>query len=200
MPPSLVSRKTVPSLLQQTKLTPNLGTVVGELTANDCQSAVTALESCACTKDQNSAAASSSISSLVLEYCANTASDDVTSASVVFSNYCNQGAAVVTQLANSNIVSQYISDLPAFALLGPCAGQALAYVVQGLTANDCPTGQAVLESCACTKNQNSLFVSEGINSAVLEYCGSTHSEDVRGLQTSHFQPPHMHMLTPWFCR
>jgi hypothetical protein len=156
--------------------------VIGALTHSECQPAVTALESCACTKDQNSAAASSSISSLVLEYCSTTASEDVSSASVVFNNYCNQGAAVTTQPANSNAVTQYIADLPAFSLLGPCAGSALSYAVQVLTHNDCPSAQAELASCACTKNQNSLSVSEYVNSLVLEYCGSTHSEDVTSAQ------------------
>ena len=156
--------------------------VIGELTHSECQPAVTALESCACTKDQNSAAASSSISSLVLEYCATTASEDVSSASGVFNNYCNQGVAVSTQPVNANAVTQYISDLPAFSNLGPCAGEALSYAVQGLTRNDCPSAQADLASCACTKNQNSLSVSEEVNSLVFEYCGSTHSEDVTSAQ------------------
>jgi hypothetical protein len=156
--------------------------VLGALTHSECQPAVTALESCACTKDQNSAAASSSISSLVLEYCATTATEDVSSASLVFDNYCNQGAAVATQPVKSNTVSQYITDLPAFSLLGPCAGEALSYAVQILTHNDCPSGQSALASCACTKNQNSLSVSEDVNSLVLEYCGSTHSADVTSAQ------------------
>ena len=156
--------------------------VVGELTRNECQAAVTALESCACTKDQNSAAVSSSISTLVFQYCATTASEDVSSASVVFDNYCNQGAAVATQPVDPNAVSQYITDLPAFSLLGPCAGSALSYVVQVLTRTDCPPGQSALASCACTKNQNSLSVSEAANSLVLEYCGSTHTEDVTSAQ------------------
>lgn len=79
---------------------------VQQLTQSECVAGVTALESCACTQDQNSAAVSSSIGSQVLFTCGKTASDDVSSASVVFSAYCNQGAAITTAPPGPNAVTQ----------------------------------------------------------------------------------------------
>src|SRR5579871_5322979 len=92
---------------------------VQALTNSECPAPATALESCACTKDQNAVAVASSIASLVLhDYCGPTATEDVTSASLVFSSYCNQGAAVATpSLSGPTIsgptISQYITDLSA---------------------------------------------------------------------------------------
>jgi hypothetical protein len=126
---------------------------------------------------------------------------------VVFDNYCNQGADIAIQPANSNAVTQYIINLPGFSLLGPCAGSALSYSVQVLTHNYCPSAQAELATCACTKNQNSLSISEYVNSLVLNYCGSTHSEDVTsaqgvfaaglGMERAPFPPPlHLRVMSP----
>jgi hypothetical protein len=147
------------------------------LTDSTCPPAVTALESCACTK-VNTAAIISTISSNVLDSCGGTATEDIASASKVFSGYCNQGAAVSTAAAQPTLVSQYITDLSAYANLASCAQSAISYVVQDLTESLCPTGFSALASCACSKNQNALAASEGINTQVFEECGSTHTEDL----------------------
>ncbi|KAE8442365.1 hypothetical protein EG329_003436 [Mollisiaceae sp. DMI_Dod_QoI] len=155
---------------------------VQQLTREQCPAAVTALESCACTQDQNSAAISSSISSQVLYTCGNTASDDLTSASIVFSAYCNQGGPVSTQPPGPT-VTQYITDLPAYSELAPCASNALSYLVMGMTRSDCNTlGPSALASCVCTKNQNSLAASESLNTQIKYSCGSTHSADITSAQ------------------
>lgn len=156
--------------------------VVQALTEGDCPAGVTALESCACTKDSNSAVVSSSIASNVLYNCGATATDDITSASLVFDGYCNQGAAATTAAPSPTLVTDYITDLSAYSNLAPCATSAVSEVVQGLTNYDCPPGASALASCACTKNQNSLAASESINSQIYEYCGSTHTEDVTSAQ------------------
>jgi len=155
---------------------------VQALTYSDCPPGVTALQSCACTKDQNSAALSATLSSQVLASCGTIASDDVSSASVVLSNYCNQAQTANPFPSPTNGVTEYITQIPAWSDLGPCAGSALEYLVQSLTYQQCPPGAPALVSCACLKDQNSLLVSEGINSQVTESCGTTHSEDVASAQ------------------
>jgi uncharacterized protein with beta-barrel porin domain len=121
--------------------------VVQGLTGEKCPASVTALESCACTKDQNSAAVVASIASNVQENCGNTASEDVASATVVFSAYCNQQNAVT--LPTGVPVTQYITDLPAYSDLGGCASDAVSYVVQGLTGERCPAAASLLVSYLC---------------------------------------------------
>jgi hypothetical protein len=152
------------------------------LTENLCPGAVTALEYCACTQDQKSAQIASTISSQVLNTCSSTASDDVHSASAVFSVYCNQGENSAPFPPITNGVTQYISDLPAYTDLGPCAGDALSNVLAELTELRCPPAASALVSCACLKNQNSLLVSENINTQVLNSCASTHTQDVSSAQ------------------
>ena len=157
--------------------------VVQGLTESSCPQAVTALESCACTKDRNSAAIAATISSSVIYECGSTASEDIASASQVFDGYCNQGnAAVSTPAPSPTMVSVYITDLPAFSNLAGCAASALSYVVLDMTNTDCPPAPSALASCACSKNQNSLAASESINSQVFYSCGSTHTEDLTSAQ------------------
>lgn len=114
--------------------------------------------------------------------CGTTATDDVASASAVFSAYCNQATTVAVPTPTAGAVSKYITDLPAFSDLGPCAGSALSYVVQYLTNAKCPTGASALESCACTKGQNSLAISESLSTYVSYSCGSSHSQDITSAQ------------------
>jgi hypothetical protein len=157
--------------------------VVQGLTNTKCPVLVTALESCACTKDQIPAAVATGISSSVLYSCGSTATDDVASASRVFDRYCNQDAVVTSAAPAPTLVSQYITDLPAFASLAPCAASAVSYVVQSLTNRQCPEGPSALASCACSKNQNSLAASGSLNSAVKYSCGSTNTEDITSAQS-----------------
>ena len=151
---------------------------INSLTYKQCAQDVTALASCVCTKDQNSAAVSADISSNVLSSCGASASEDVTSAAALLRNYCTQGPNVNPFPEISNSVSQYITDLAAYSDLGPCASSVLRDVVGSMTYKKCPGAASALVSCACLKNQNSLLISGDINKSVFSSCGMTHSQDV----------------------
>jgi hypothetical protein len=151
------------------------------LTGSKCPPGVTQLQSCACTKDQNSVAVSSSISSSVLYSCGSTASEDVSSASAIFAQYCDP-SVVITPGPQPTALSEYITELPAFSYLAPCAMSAVSYGVQSLTYDLCPADASELASCACSKNQNSLAVSETLNYLIGYSCGTTHSEDMTSAQ------------------
>jgi len=122
--------------------------VVQGLTDSKCPQGVTALQSCACTKDQNGAAVLASISSSVLYSCSSTATEDVASASLAFSAYCNQASPVPTPTPNPHSVTQYITELAAFGNLAPCAQSAISQAVQSLTYTKCPLDPSALQSCA----------------------------------------------------
>jgi hypothetical protein len=79
-------------------------------------------------------------------------------------------------LAAADIV--YVTDLPVFSSLAPCAASAVSYVVQGLTESSCPQGVTALESCACGGGGVPHAVSSNISDNVLFYCSSTATEDV----------------------
>jgi len=152
--------------------------IVQQLTYKDCPAEATALVSCACTKDQNSAAVASSISSNVAQACGTTASEDVNSALTVFSAYCASQAQVTFAGAAAVVVSQYITDIAPISFLAPCASSAVSYIVQGLTYKSCPAVPTALASCACTKDQNSAAVTSSLASNIEQACGTTASEDV----------------------
>lgn len=78
----------------------------------------------------------------------------------------------------SGTITYYITDLPAFDSLAPCAATAVSEVVQGLTETYCQSAPNALASCACFKDQNSAAVSSAIVSGVEYECASTASADV----------------------
>lgn len=130
--------------------------VVQGLTQESCAPSVTALESCACTQDKNSAAVVGSISTYVLNYCGSTAAEDVTSADKVFGAYCNQ--ATPAAVPTGGPVTQYITDLPAYSELGGCGQSALSYAVQSLTDTNCPPAASLLVSTSvgpCPRSNSS---------------------------------------------
>jgi hypothetical protein len=146
--------------------------------SSDCPPAPSDYASCACSKDQNSAIITSSISYGVLEYCASTATDDVTSALGVFGFYCNQGTAPAPTAQPSSPYSMtgLITDYLIYSDLVPCAREALGNALNSLSA-DCPTAASDYASCACQKDQNSAAVSSQIDWEVSLYCGSRSPED-----------------------
>ncbi|KAL5349338.1 hypothetical protein ACLOAV_005628 [Pseudogymnoascus australis] len=155
---------------------------VGQLTNNECPSGVVALQSCACTKGGIATNVQKSISSTVAARCGTTASEDFISASQMFNQYCSPGAKVTTKPANPNALAVYITDLPAFSYLAPCAQTAVSNAVQGMSADKCPKGPSALNSCVCTKNQNSFAASSSIVAAVQYTCGSTQNADISSAQ------------------
>ncbi|KFY68647.1 hypothetical protein V496_00913 [Pseudogymnoascus sp. VKM F-4515 (FW-2607)] len=159
-----------------------VGYAVNSLTYDACPSGVAALQSCACTKGNIAADVQKSIFTSVGSRCGTTASEDFASASQMFSQYCNPGAKMSTKAANPNGLAVYITDLPAYSYLAPCAQSAVSYAVQGLTYTICPEGPSALNSCVCTKNQNSFVASSSLVEAVQSSCGSTHKADISSAQ------------------
>ncbi|KAI1458692.1 hypothetical protein F4805DRAFT_111110 [Annulohypoxylon moriforme] len=149
-------------------------------TIENCPEAVTDLQSCVCTKDNNFASISSGISKSVSYSCGSTASEDQTSAASVFSAYCNQ-ASITPFPTPTYPVTQYITDFPAYKELAPCAASGLSYIVQSLTYDLCNAEASLLATCACDKNQNSLRVSQSINTSV-KYSCSSHTADIDSAQ------------------
>src|SRR5271170_6336437 len=73
----------------------------------------------------------------------------------------------------------FITDLPAFSSLAPCASVAVTEAFNSIS-GDCPTNAAltISASCACLKNQNSALLSTGISTQMTFRCGSTATDDV----------------------
>lgn len=152
-----------------------------ELTNVQCPSAPNALASCACTKNQNSLAASETINTQVLGECCSTCSEDVASAQVVFAGYCGLVHGSSSFPSPSYLpgpVSYYITDLPEYSSLAPCAQSAVSYQVLAQTNSECPLDPRAFVSCACAKNQNSQAILSDIASDISYSCGGTASADV----------------------
>ncbi|KAI0830402.1 hypothetical protein F5Y06DRAFT_282221 [Hypoxylon sp. FL0890] len=149
-------------------------------TFENCPEAVTDLQSCVCTKNNNFASISTEISKSVSYSCGSTASEDQASAASVFEAYCNQ-ASVTPFPTPSNPVTQYITDFPAWQELAPCAAKGLSYIIQSMTYDLCPAEPSLLATCVCSKNQNSLLASQRINTSV-KYSCSSHTADIESAQ------------------
>ncbi|KJR85286.1 uncharacterized protein SPSK_08685 [Sporothrix schenckii 1099-18] len=150
------------------------------MTYENCPEAVTALQSCVCSKGNLFATVSASISSDVSYSCGSTASSDQQSASLVFSHYCDQGGTA-TFATPATPVSQYITDIPEMSYLAPCASSQISYAVMEMTYSLCPPDAVNLATCVCQKNQNSLVVSQTINTMVGYDC-SSHTADIQSAQ------------------
>ena len=86
-------------------------------------------KSCVCTKNNNFAAVSKAISSSVSYSCGPTATQDQASAATVLEAYCSQGDEFSFPEPETS-VTEFITDVPGFGDLAPCAASGLAYVVQ----------------------------------------------------------------------
>ncbi|KAK7743721.1 hypothetical protein SLS62_010500 [Diatrype stigma] len=142
----------------------------------NCPEDVDALQSCVCTKDNNFASISKAISQSVSYSCGGTASEDQSSAATVLDAYCKQDEDVSFP-EPATPVSLFVTDLPAFAELAPCAASGLASMTYDL----CPGDASHLATCVCNKNQNSLLASQGINTSVRYSCASN-TADVSSAQ------------------
>lgn len=98
-------------------------------TYDNCPEAVEDLQSCVCTKNNNFAAVSKAISSSVSYSCGPTATQDQASAATVLEAYCSQGDEFSFPEPETS-VTEFITDVPGFGDLAPCAASGLAYVVQ----------------------------------------------------------------------
>jgi hypothetical protein len=72
----------------------------------------------------------------------------------------------------------YVTDLPIFTSLAPCAQYAVSNQVQGLTDSSCPQAVTALASCACSQDDNSASVVSGISTDVFQNCDATDTEDI----------------------
>ncbi|KAK8085094.1 hypothetical protein PG997_006365 [Apiospora hydei] len=157
------------------------------MTYSSCPQAVTDLQSCVCSKGNNPSSLQAAISKSISYSCGSTATDDQASASQVYAGYCNQ-AKITPFPKPTQTVSQYIMDFPEWAELAPCAASAVSYnVIKISKPNDlqtydlCPTDASLLAPCVCQKNQNSLRVSQAINTSAKSSC-SAHTADVSSAQ------------------
>ncbi|KAK8014407.1 hypothetical protein PG990_007703 [Apiospora arundinis] len=153
---------------------------VMSMTYSACPQAATDLQSCVCSKGSIPSVLQAAISKSVSSSCGSTATDDQASASRVYAAYCNQ-ANITPFPKPTQTVSQYIMDFPEMAQLAPCAASAVSYNVMSMTYDLCPTDASLLAPCVCNKNQNSLRVSQGINSGAKSSC-SSHTADVSSAQ------------------
>ncbi|KAL2016312.1 hypothetical protein VTK56DRAFT_3883 [Thermocarpiscus australiensis] len=153
--------------------------VVESQTYDKCPQAVTELQSCVCTKKNDLASIASRVSASVSYSCDSTASDDQASVATVLSAYCNPDLSVA--FPTPTAVSVYITDIPEVEYLAPCAKSALTYAVGTMSYDKCPSDAPALASCACSKNQNSLVVSQIINSLAKSSC-SGRTVDVSSAQ------------------
>lgn len=87
------------------------------------------LQSCVCTKDNNHDAISTQLSSSISYSCGSTASEDLTSANIVYSAYCTPDEDFDLPTPTTNIMSQMVTDRPEVNILARCAQSALSYAV-----------------------------------------------------------------------
>ncbi|EEY21754.1 conserved hypothetical protein [Verticillium alfalfae VaMs.102] len=140
---------------------------------SSCGEGVTELQSCVCTKGNNYADISTAISSSLSYSCDSTATEDFTSANVVYSAYCTPDKTFDLPTPTANIVSEMITDMPLFSSLAPCAQSGLSIAV-GRMSDKCPEAENQYAPCICTRNENSAAISDVIKSSVSYNCENTH--------------------------
>jgi hypothetical protein len=141
----------------------------------------TAQASCACLKDQNSAAVSKYIVSRVAFECSSTATEDINSAVAVFSDYCRNGAIGAAASSFQPVITSIgpMSAIQYLASLAPCASTAFTIAVDRVT-SVCDAGAVptAFANCACANATNSASLSDHIVERVEYYCSSTATADI----------------------
>ncbi|OHW93665.1 hypothetical protein CSPAE12_07698 [Colletotrichum incanum] len=140
-------------------------------TYSACGEAPTDLQSCICTKNNNLAAVSTSLSKSISYSCGSTASEDQTSAAAVLSQYCTPDATVTFATPTTNIVTKYATDIAEFTNMAPCAQSGVSYALSSMTSL-CPEPASLMAPCICTKNDNSARVSRSVASLVRYSCSN----------------------------
>ncbi|KAI1268123.1 hypothetical protein F5Y18DRAFT_279075 [Xylariaceae sp. FL1019] len=148
-----------------------LSYAVQALTYDECPEAVTALQDCVCNQDNNLASVSSEVVSSVGYSCGKTATDAADSAQTVLNAYCTQ-TSTFSFATPTVTISQFVTDLPYFEDLAPCAASAVSGVVMGMTYDRCVDDPTLFATCACGKDQNSLWASGEINTSIKYSCSS----------------------------
>ncbi|KAK2005647.1 hypothetical protein LZ32DRAFT_623558 [Colletotrichum eremochloae] len=140
-------------------------------TYSACGEAPTDLQSCICTKNNNLAAVSTSVSKSISYSCGSTASEDQTSAAAVLSQYCNPDATVAFATPTANVVTKYATDIAEFTNMAPCAQSGVSYALSSMTSL-CPEPASLMAPCICTRNDNSARVSRSVASLVRYSCSN----------------------------
>ncbi|GKT51022.1 uncharacterized protein ColSpa_11203 [Colletotrichum spaethianum] len=140
-------------------------------TYSACGEAPTDLQSCICTKNNNLAAVSTSVSKSISYSCGSTASEDQTSAAAVLSQYCNPDVTVAFATPTTNIVTKYATDIAEFTNMAPCAQSGVSYALSSMNSL-CPEPASLMAPCICTKNDNSARVSRSVASLVRYSCSN----------------------------
>ncbi|KAL7622483.1 hypothetical protein AAE478_007989 [Parahypoxylon ruwenzoriense] len=150
------------------------------MTYDLCPEEPSLLATCVCNKNQNSLLASQRINTSV-KYSCSSRTVDIESAQAVFAGYCGLVEGTTSFPTTSDPpgdMTYYITALPEFSSLAPCARTAVSYGVLSQTYNLCPGGPQALASCACLKSGMSGFLTNIITSDVKYYCDSTAREDI----------------------
>ncbi|KAK1986959.1 hypothetical protein LZ30DRAFT_580992 [Colletotrichum cereale] len=140
-------------------------------TYSACGEAPTDLQSCICTKDNNLAAVSTSVSKSVSYSSGSTASEDQTSAAAVLSQYCSPDATVAFATPTANVVTRYATDVAEFTNMAPCAQSGVSYALSSMTSL-CPEPASLMAPCICSRNDNSARVSRSVASLVRYSCSN----------------------------
>lgn len=133
-----------------------------------------------CTRNNNKEQVNRIIASSVSWNCDDNG-DDITSAQDFFSAYCNMVNGTTDLPVPTNPpgdMSYYITALPEYSALAPCAMRAVSGIVGRQSSSRCPAGPQALASCICIKASIFETVSGELTSAVKNSCDSTALEDV----------------------
>ncbi|KAM5341606.1 hypothetical protein ACJ41O_014637 [Fusarium nematophilum] len=141
-----------------------------------CGDSETELQECICSNTARFDDVAASISSDVTYGCGSSATDDLSSATRVMEQYCNQDTTLSFSSPTVNVVEAYITDLPELGYLPPCAQSALSYAVIGAAYSRCPEPAELNAPCVCSKEAVVSDISETIRSSVKYSCSN--NEDV----------------------
>ncbi|KAJ1328097.1 cell wall integrity and stress response component [Microdochium nivale] len=150
------------------------------MTNDLCPNDPALLQSCVCTKNQNSLRVSQDINASV-KYSCDPITADISVAQGVFAGYCGLGAGTTsfpTFAPPPGDMTYYITALPQYDSLVPCAQSGLSRGVMSATNELCPKDPAGLASCVCFKTGMPNWVSKVITSSVKYACSSTASQDL----------------------
>ncbi|KAH7161632.1 hypothetical protein EDB81DRAFT_350835 [Dactylonectria macrodidyma] len=146
-----------------------------------CGDSESALQSCACSNEGRFNDLYSSISTDVTYSCGSSATDELTSASKMMEQYCNQDEMTVTFFSpTANLVHAYITDLPQMDYMPPCAQSAVSEAVMGAGAYNCPEAAELFAPCVCSKSDVVSSVSDVLRKSVKYSCSN--NQDVTTAQ------------------
>ncbi|CAI4217718.1 unnamed protein product [Parascedosporium putredinis] len=150
------------------------------MTYDICPEPPSLLAPCICGKNQNSLRASQTISSSVKYSCSN--NEDITSAQAFLAAYCAMTAGTTSFPAPSSpqatVLTYYISALPEYKSLIPCAQSGVDDALAIHSADFCPPGPQAFGSCVCLKTGMSSRATSRMSSSVRWNCDSTARDDV----------------------